>query len=184
MSTIKKLREELEKAQIAQLEKIKKEWKGALNSFDEAREFLKKFEDVEIYLEWLEQPFNDIYGKDLKKKQWEEYVLSGIGLPSYKEEGFAKYSIISDDIYNDYMLYERGENLNIINKLIHDLEYEFEAEDQMVPVVKSRTTSNLKAGEDRIDKLCYQIEIPAMQVINDMIKWCLKHKCVGYRVDW
>ena len=78
MKTIKSLREELGKAQIAELEKIKKEWDGKLNSFEEAKELLAKFEGIEIYLPWIKRPFQDIYGKDLKKKEWEEFVLSGV----------------------------------------------------------------------------------------------------------
>ncbi len=188
MNRIEQLRKELEAEQLKALEEIENGWNGELKSFDEAKKLLEKFNGIEIILPWIKRPFEDIYGQDLKKKEWEEYVLSGICgkrvSERHKKEGFDNYSLIADDYLNEG-IENRGSNVYLIDMLKDSLldDY-FESEDEMIPVLTSRTTSNYMGGKDRVDGLLYQIEIPALQYVTDIIKWCLKNKCTGYKFDW
>jgi hypothetical protein len=102
----------------------------------------------------------------------------------HKKEGFDNYSLIADDYLNEG-IENRGSNVYLIDELKDNLLDDFfESEDEMIPVLTSRTTSNYMGGKDRVDGLLYQIKIPTLQYITDIIKWCLKNKCTGYKFDW
>lgn len=174
MKTIKSLREKLEKAQIAQLKKIEKEWDGKLNSFDEAKELLAKFEGIEIYLPWMKSVFQDTYGEVMKKKEWEGYVLTGISELSeyYIKQGFDNYYLITDDCLNED--FDRYSTICLTDMIRENLiDGEPESETEMITVLTSRRGT-----------VCNTIEISALQYITDIIKWCLKNKCTGYTFDW
>lgn len=181
---IKQLKEDLRQAQLEQLRTIKKSWSGKFENYHEVEELVLEFDEIDIYAPSIKNPFEDIYGEELKKKQWEEYVLNGVCGKQmstyYKKLGYKKYSVTTDDFLNEYI--DRGRDYNLIERLdgIMD-DYE---EEEMVSVLKSRTTSNYLVGKERVSGLLYEIKIPAIQAIQDIVSWCLKNECVGYKQDW
>ena len=102
---------------------------------------------------------------------------------SYLKQGYDKYNLIADDCLNED--FDRHSTLYLIDMIADNLIDGWpESETEMISVLTSRTTSNNKGGKDRVSGLLYQIKIPALQYITDIIKWCLKNKCTGYKFDW
>lgn len=186
MNNIKNLKRQLELAQLTLLREVKAKWSGKFSNFKEVKKFIKKLEDIDIYEPWIRHPFRDIYGEELKRKEWEEYILSGVCGKQMKDyhtkDGYLRYSVIGDDFFHDRDI-NRGAKFNLINILLELLD-DWESENEVIPVLTSRTRSNYLTGDERKTGLLYEIRIPALQAATDIVKWCLDNECTGYIFDW